>query len=82
MPPHSDKKIPGMELFTSPHERKSSSGLDTLDQRSLFTFAEPEPASLADIRFLTEYQPLRGGKNPNFDYDSDRPSAAPQGWRP
>ncbi len=39
---------------------------------ALFSFSEPEPASLADIRFLTEYQPLRGGRNPDFDYDSGR----------
>jgi predicted amidophosphoribosyltransferase len=45
-----------------------------LNQNALFTFstAEPEPASLADVRFLTEYHPLRGGKNPLFDADSGR----------
>ena len=39
---------------------------------TLFSRPEPEPASLADIRFLTEYQPFRDGKNPDFDYESGR----------
>jgi len=44
----------------------ASSSLKAPDQSSLFAFAEPEPASLADIRFLTEYIPYVAAKIPVF----------------
>ena len=46
--------------------------MGSTDQRALFIFPEPEPTTLGDIRFLTEYHPLRNGKNPDFDHESGR----------
>jgi len=61
-----------MELFTSPHARKGMPRTDAPEESPPLAFTGPESASLDDIRFLTEYQPLRDGKNPDFDYDSGR----------
>jgi predicted amidophosphoribosyltransferase len=55
-----------MALFSWPKKKAISIELEPLLR------SEPEPASLADIRFLTEYHPKRGGNNPQFDYHSAR----------
>lgn len=68
MTPHSDH---------DGKEKKDAGSTPLRDKYGLFTRpmpkpAEPEPASLADIHFLTEYHPLRDGKNPDFDHESAR----------
>jgi len=66
MASRSEHKATGGKEETDIHARALAQGL------ALFSLPEPESASLADIHFLTTYHPMRGGKNPLFDYDSGR----------